>query len=322
VSHPFKSRGQCSTLATPFGGSGTGSGRPLTPLHTFQVAWPLRKVPLPSFAVSVRPERASPPPLLMPQIGDFTDCPYPTLRLGPVHAQRGHDNPPRQILAQGSKVDHKLLLSHAHRDTLGGVMPPTLLPPGHPPAKAGGAQGGLLPSQCQPGNGPPPPLLSFAFGAPGASLLAGLNHRPIVRLPPPTVEDPQSRPPDQKPPAGGRGGPSDNTLHPWAIWDAHDQFSHGRPDPHPHAPVPNGLHLFRPEEKGNGSTPHGVGLPVPDPGVLPAPSRPVPKAVDGLGQIRSRENRPDESWKRLPGRPADLEVLRCRHLVPPLRLGT
>jgi len=201
-------------------------------------------------------------------------------------------------------------------------MPPTRLPPGHLPAKAGGAQGGLLPSQCEPGNGPPPPLLPLALGAPGTRLLAGLNQRPIVRLPPLTLEDAPSRPADQEPPAGGRGGPSDNTLHPRAIQDAHDQFSPCPPNPHPPAPVPDGQHLFRPEEEGQRNTPCGVGLPVPDPGVLPAPSRPVPKAVHGLGQVRRRENPSDESRKELPGRPPDLEVPRRRHLLPPFRLGT
>ena len=81
----------------------------------------------------------------MPQIGDITNCPYPTLRRGSVHPERGNDNPPRYILAQGPEVDHKLLLSYAHRDTFLGVLPPTRLPPDKPPAETGSAQGCLLP---------------------------------------------------------------------------------------------------------------------------------------------------------------------------------
>ena len=165
MSYPSKSKGNCFTLATPFGGSGTGSLRPLTPVHIPRVAWPLPMVRSPPFVASVR--LGGPPPLPMPQIGDITDCPHPTLRLGPVHTQRGHNNPPQHILAQGPEVDHKLLLSHAHRDTLGGVMPPTRLPPDHPLAETGGAQGGLLISQCGPGDSPPSPLLPFSLGAPG-----------------------------------------------------------------------------------------------------------------------------------------------------------
>jgi len=82
----------------------------------------------------------------MPQIGDVTGCPHPTLWRGPVHTQRGHNNPPRHILVQGPKVDHKLLLGYAHWDSFGRVMPPTYCSPDHPPAEAGGAQGCLLPS--------------------------------------------------------------------------------------------------------------------------------------------------------------------------------
>ena len=88
--------------------------------------------------------RLSPPgagsPLPMPQIGDITNCPHPTLRRRPLYTQRGNNNPRRYILAQGPEVDHKLLLSQAHRDSVGGVVPPTNLPPDHPPAKACGAQ--------------------------------------------------------------------------------------------------------------------------------------------------------------------------------------
>jgi len=47
-------------------------------------------------------------------------------------------------------VDHKLLLGYAHRDTLGGVLPPTCLPPDRPPAKTGSSQGGLLPPSLNP----------------------------------------------------------------------------------------------------------------------------------------------------------------------------
>jgi len=59
-----------------------------------------------------------------------------------------------------------------------------------------------------------------------------------------------------------------------------------------------------------------VGLPFPHPGVLPAPSRAVPDALDGLRQVRHQENPPDESRKKLSGRPPDLEVPRRRHLLP------
>jgi len=219
----------------------------------------------------------------MPQIGIIINCPHPTLRLGLVHARCKHNNPPRHILAQGPEVDHKLLLSYAHRDTLGGVLPPTRLLPDHPPEVAGDAQGGLLPSQCEPGNSPPSPLPPFAFRAPGTRLLASLDQRPIVRLPPPTLHNAPPCPPYEEPPPNTRGGSSNNTLHPWAIQNAHDQFSPCLPDPHPPAPVPDVQHLFCPEGEGETETPRGVGLPFPNPGVLPAPSRPISKAVHGLG---------------------------------------
>ena len=102
----------------------------------------------------------------MPQTGDISDCPHPPLRCGSVHTQRGHNHPPRYVLAQGPEVDHKLLLSYAHRDTFGGVVPPTRFPPGHPPAKAGGAHGGLFPPQGEPGDRPPSPLFPLALGVP------------------------------------------------------------------------------------------------------------------------------------------------------------
>jgi len=94
------------------------------------------------------------------------------------------------------------------------------------------------------------------------------------------------------------------------------------PTPRPPAPVLDGQYLLRPEEEGKRETPRGVGLPFPDPGVLPTPSRTAPKAFHGLGQVRCRENPPDEGRKKLSGRPPDLEVPRRRHLLPPLRLGT
>jgi len=60
----------------------------------------------------------------MSEIGDIIGCPHPTLRCRPIHPPRGHDSPPRYILAQGPKVDHKLFISYAHRHPFGGVMSP------------------------------------------------------------------------------------------------------------------------------------------------------------------------------------------------------
>jgi len=85
------------------------------------------------------------PPLPIPQIGDIIDCPHPTLQRGSVDIKRGPNNPARYILGQGPEVDQTLLLCYTHRDTLGGVMPPTCFSPDHPPAKAGGAQASRLP---------------------------------------------------------------------------------------------------------------------------------------------------------------------------------
>jgi len=219
-------------------------------------------------------------------------------------------------------VDHELLLSHAHRDTLGGVLPPTCLPPDHPPAEAGGAQGGLLPPQREPGNSPPPPLVPLTLSASGARLLAGVNQRPVVRLPSPTLEDTPPSPADEEPPPGGRGSPPNDTLHPWAVQDAHDQLPPCVPGARPPAPVPDGQHILRPEEKDERGAPRRMVLPFPDPRVLPTPPGAAAKAFYGFGQVRCRENSPDESWEKLPGRPSNLEVPRCRHLLPPLRLGT
>jgi len=218
-------------------------------------------------------------------------------------------------------VDHKLLLSYTHRDTFGGVLPPARLPYDRPPVEAGGAQGSLLPSQLEPGNSPPSPLVPFTLGPPGTGLLAGHNPRLIVRVPPPALENAPTCPTDKKPPAGGRGGSPDNTLHPWAISDAHDQLPPCVSYPRPPAPVLDGQHLFRPKEHDNRETPRGVGLPFPDPGVIPTSPPTTTEAFHGLGQVRCREDSPDESREKLPGRPPDLEVPRCRYLLPPLRFG-
>jgi len=129
------------------------------------------------------------------------------------------------------------------------------------------------------------------------------------------------RPPDEEPPAGGRSGAPADTLHPRALLDAHDQLPPCLPDPHPPAPVPNGQHLFRPGEESKRDTPDRVGRPLSNSGVLPAPSRPVRKALHGPGQVRRREDPPDEGREKLPGCPPDLEVARRRHLLPPLWLG-
>jgi len=106
------------------------------------------------------------------------------------------------------------------------------------------------------------------------------------------------------------------------VQDAHDQLPPCLPGPHPSSPIPDAQYLFRPEEEDERETPHGVGLPLPDSGVLPAPSRPVFEAFHGLGQVRCGEDPPHESRKRLSGRPPDLEVPGRRYLLPPLRLGT
>jgi len=192
-------------------------------------------------------------------------------------------------------VDHKLLLSHAHRDTLGGVLPPTRLPPDHPPTKASGAQGGLLAPQREPGNGPPSPLVPLTLGVSGTGLLAGINQGPVVCLPSPTLESSPPCPAGKEPPPGGCGSSPINTLHHRAVQDAHDQLPPPGLGPKAPAPVPDGQHVFRPEEKGKREAPGGVVLPFPDPRVLPTPSRTTAKAFYGVGQVRCRENSPDES---------------------------
>ena len=65
-------------------------------------------------------------------------------------------------------MDHKLLLGYAHWDTFGGVLPSTRLPPDHPPAEAGGAQGSLIPPQREPGDSPPSSFIARALGLPSA----------------------------------------------------------------------------------------------------------------------------------------------------------
>jgi len=130
----------------------------------------------------------------------------------------------------------------------------------------------------------------------------------MICLPPPALENAPPGPPDKEPPASGRGGASNNSLHPRAIKDAHDQIPSCVPCPHPPAPVPDGQHLLRPEEESKGQTPRGVGLPFPDPRVLPAPSRTRPEALYGLGQVCRRQDSSDESREELPGRPPNLEV--------------
>jgi len=93
-----------------------------------------------------QPTRRRPRPLPLPQAGNILGRSDPTLRSGSVHLKRGNTKPPRCLLAQGPEMDNKLLLSHAHLNTFGGIMPPTSLSPDHPTAKAGGTQGCLLPS--------------------------------------------------------------------------------------------------------------------------------------------------------------------------------
>jgi len=58
---PIQIEGNCVTPATPFGGSGTGSLRPLTLLHISRIFWALARVRSPSFVDSGRRVRASPP---------------------------------------------------------------------------------------------------------------------------------------------------------------------------------------------------------------------------------------------------------------------
>jgi len=151
--------------------------------------------------------------------------------------------------------------------------------------------------------------------------LAGHDQRPVICLPPPTLENAPPHPRDEEPPASQRSGSPDDTLHPRALLDAHDQRPPCLPDPRPPVPVPNGQHLFCPKEQSKRDTPHGVGHPFSDSGVLPAPSCRVPEALHGPGQVHRWEDPPDESWEKLPGRPPDLEVSRWRHLLPPLWFG-
>jgi len=89
----------------------------------------------------------------------------------------------------------------------------------------------------------------------------------------------------------------------------------------PPAPVPDGQLLLCLEENNKRGAPQGVDLPLPDFGVLPPHSHHVCEAFHGLGQVRWRENPPDESQEKLPGRPPDLEVSRRRYRLPQLRLG-
>jgi len=57
---PIQIKGELFHPGTLLGGSGTGSLRPLTRLHTSRVTWPWTRVRSPSFIASVRPVRASP----------------------------------------------------------------------------------------------------------------------------------------------------------------------------------------------------------------------------------------------------------------------
>ena len=64
---------------------------------------------------------------------------------------------------------------------------------------------------------------------------------------------------------------------------------------HPPGLVPDGQHVLSPEEEGKRGTPRGVGLPFPDPRVLPTPSRAASEAFHGLKEVRCGENPLNES---------------------------
>jgi len=82
--------------------------------------------------------------------------------------------------------------------------------------------------------------------------------------------------------------------------------------------VPDGQHLLRREKEGQGGPPCRVAWPPPDTRILPRPPRPEPAALYGLRPVHSRKNPRAEGRKRLPGRPPNMEVPPCRHLLPPL----
>jgi len=164
-----------------------------------------------------QPARSGPPPLPRPQTGDIAACPYPTLWRGSVHTWCGNDGPPRHILAKGPQVDDKLLLGHPHRDTFGGVLPPSCCSPNRPSAKASISPSGLFPHCCEFRDGPPPPRLPVTLRIQSAGFLAGPDEGPVVRLPPPALEVAQTCPSDEKSRAGGCGGSPNDSLHSGAI---------------------------------------------------------------------------------------------------------
>jgi len=218
-------------------------------------------------------------------------------------------------------MGHKLLHRHSYPDTLGGVLPPTCLYPDHPQTKASSAQGQLLPPQCKPRYGSPPPLFPLPLGASGTRLLTGHNERLHIRVPPLTRDDAPPCTHHQEPPANRYRGPPDITLHTRALEDAHDQLQPRLTDPHPSSSVSNGQHLFCPKDEGEGSTPRRVVSPLSDPRVLPSHPFLGHAALHGFRQVHRTENPSDDRREEFPGRPPYLEARRSGHLLPPLLPG-
>ena len=153
-------------------------------------------------------------------------------------------------------MSHELLLSNTYRHPCSRVLPPPNPPPGVPEAKACSAEDSILPTQREPGNGMPPPVLSLPLLLPWPRLLEGPYERSHIGLSPPELGNTAASPPHEKPPPGGRGGPQNHTFHPQAIQDAYDKFPPHLPGPGRSPPhVPDEQHLLHPAEEGEGVSP-------------------------------------------------------------------
>jgi len=89
-------------------------------------------------------------PIPMPQARYIPSRPHPALRRRPLHTQCGRHGLPQHLLAQGPEMDYKLLLSNAHLDPLGRILPRASPPPDLPTAKTSSAWRYMLPPEVNP----------------------------------------------------------------------------------------------------------------------------------------------------------------------------
>jgi len=110
-----------------------------------------------------------------------------------------------------------------------------------------------FPSQCQPGDSTPTPLLPHPLLIPSPGRLKSPHEGPFVSLPPPELEDPPPLPPSSEPPLDSRSGPQNYRFHWHPVQDDHDKCTPGpRILTQPPPAIPDGERVLCLEEEGEG----------------------------------------------------------------------